>query len=108
MTKAEFNSVFLEAINRLRQLAPKRTGHLANNAIKGVWVNETHFKIYIDRNIIENVAPVLKDGSRGKPAHHYYPQTINDKPNYKTYGWIEKSAREIAQFIANRMGGEIK
>lgn len=108
MTKAEFNSVFIEAMNKFKQLAPKRTGHLSMNAIKGVWVNENHFRIYVDRNIIENVAPILSDGQRGKPAHHYYPQTINDKPNYRTYGWIERSAREVARFIANRLGGVIK
>jgi hypothetical protein len=108
MTKKEFNDVFIEAVNKFRQLAPKRTGHLANNAIKGVWVNDTHFRIYVDRDVIENVAPILNNGQRGKPAKHYYPQTINDKANYRTYGWIEKSAREVARYIANRLGGTIK
>ena len=38
MTRSEFNAVFLSAVNKWRELAPKDTGHLAFNAIKGKWI----------------------------------------------------------------------
>lgn len=107
MTKGEFNAVFIEAVNRFRQLAPKKTGHLAFNAIKYRWVTDTHFQIYVDRNVIENIAPVLPSGKRGKPAKHYYPQTIDANPKYRTYRWIERTARQIAQYLASRLGGKV-
>lgn len=103
MDREQFNAIFIEAVNKFRQLAPKDTGHLAFNAIKGIWVNDNHYKIYVDRDVLEN-QPNIK----GKIAHHYYAQTINDKPNYKTYGWVDRSVREIAQFIANKIGGIVK
>ena len=103
MGREEFNSIFIDAMNRFRELAPKDTGHLAFNAIKGVWVNDRHFKIYIDRDVLVNQPNIT-----GKVANHYYAKTINDKTNYKTYGWVEKTGRQIAEYIANRIGGVIK
>lgn len=103
MTQAEFNSVFLEAINKWRELAPKRTGHLAFNAIKGRWINDTHFKIYVDRNIIIN-----EPNPEGVIAGYYYPSVINRNSRYKTYKWVERTALEIARYIAYRLKGEIR
>lgn len=103
MTKAEFNVVFTEAVNKWRDLAPKKTGHLSLNAIKGQWINDKHFRIYVDRSVLENEPNIT-----GKIAGHYYAKTINDKPNYKSYGWVEKTAMEVARYIARRLGGEIR
>lgn len=108
MGREEFNAVFIDAMNRWRELAPRDTGHLAMNAIKGVWVNDNHFRIYVDRDVLENQPNVRLDGKEGRIAHHYYAKTINDKPNYKTYGWVERTGRQIAEYIANRIGGVIK
>ena len=111
MTKAEFNAVFTEAVNKWRELAPKDTGHLALNAIKGQWINDKHFRIYVDRNVLENEPNIkFKNGEsiKGRIAHHYYAKTINDNPKYRTYGWVEKTAMEVARYIARRLGGEIR
>lgn len=103
MTRAEFNVVFVEAVNKWRELAPKDTHHLSQNAIKGQWINDKHFRIYVDRSVLEN-EPNIK----GKVAGHYYAQTINNNPKYRTYQWVDKTAMEIARYIARRLRGEIR
>lgn len=103
MTRDDFVSIFNEAVNKFREEAPKDTGHLAFNAIKGRWINETHFKIWIDRDVLENQPNI-----RGRVASYYYAGRLNNDPNYRTYGFVERIARDIAQYIANTIGGEIK
>lgn len=103
MTRDDFVALFNSAVNIFREQAPKDTGHLAFNAVKGRWISEDHFKIWIDRDVLVN-QPNIK----GKVAGYYYAQKINDDPNYKTYGYVEKIARNIARFIANRIGGKIQ
>lgn len=46
--KQRFEQVFLEAVNILRDDAPKDTDNLAYNAIKYKWVNDNEFVIYVD------------------------------------------------------------
>lgn len=46
--KHKFEQVFLEAVNILREDAPKDTGNLAYNAIKYKWNNDSEFVIYVD------------------------------------------------------------
>lgn len=46
--KQMFEQVFLEAVNILREEAPKDTENLAYNAIKYKWENENEFVIYVD------------------------------------------------------------
>ena len=112
MDRDYIKTACLQASNLFIYMSPKRTGHMAFNATRTKWVNKNHFKIYIDKNIIENVGPLIyaKNGKtkRGKPAKHYYPRTINEKPNYRTYGWVEKGARQVAEFINNKLGGTVK
>lgn len=103
MTRDDFVSIFNEAVNKFREEAPKDTGHLAFNAVKGRWVDDTHFKIWIDRDVLVN-QPNIK----GKIAGYYYAGRLNNDPNYRTYGYVERIARDIAQYIANRIGGVIK
>lgn len=103
MSKEEFNSIFMSAVNRFRELVPKDTGHMALNAIKGIWIDDTHYKIIIDKNVLINEPNI-----NGKIANYYYAGRLNNDPNYRTYGFVEKCAKEIAIFIANKIGGEIK
>lgn len=103
MTRSEFNAVFLSAVNKWRELAPKDTGHLAFNAIKGKWISETHFKIWVDRKVI-----LEEPNPRGEIATYYYPSTINRVKQFKTYNWVEKTAYQVAQYIARKIGGEIR
>lgn len=103
MVKDDFIALFNEAVNRFREQAPKDTGHLAFNAIKGQWIDETHFRIWIDRNVLENEPNI-----NGKVAGYYYAERLNNDENYRTYGFVERIGRDIAQYIANRIGGTIE
>lgn len=102
MTRDDFVAIFNQAVNLFREQAPKDTGHLAFNAIKGRWVNENHFKIWIDRDVLEN-QPNIK----GKVAGYYYAGRLNNDTTYRTYGYVERIARNIAQYIANKIGGVV-
>lgn len=103
MTRDDFVAIFNNAVNLFRQQAPKDTGHLAFNAVKGRWINDNHFRIWIDRDVLVNQPNI-----EGKIAGYYYAKTINDNSNYRTYRYVEKIARNIAQYIANQIGGVIK
>lgn len=103
MTKAEFNAVFIQAVNELRRIAPKDTGHLAFNAIKGRWQNDNEFVIYIDSNVLIN-----EPNGKGLIAHYNYQQRINEDPAYRTYKWFDKAVPFIARYIADRIGGRIE
>lgn len=103
MYREQFNAIFNEAVNRYRQLVPKDTGHLAFNAVKGQWINDNHFKIWIDKMVLENQPNI-----NGKIANYYYAGRLNNDPNYRTYGFAEKCARDIAKYISIRLGGVIK
>ena len=103
MTRDDFVSIFNEAVNIFREKAPKDTGHLAFNAVKGRWISETHFKIWIDRDVLENQPNI-----EGRVAGYYYAGRLNNDSNYKTYGFAEKIARSIAEYIANKIGGVVK
>lgn len=103
MTRDDFVAIFNNAVNLFRQQAPKDTGHLAFNAVKGRWINDNHFRIWIDRDVLVNQPNI-----EGKVAGYYYAKTINDNQNYRTYGYVERIARNIAQYIANQIGGTVK
>lgn len=95
MSKNEWELLFIEAINALREqtFVPYDTGNLKFNSIKGIWINDSTFRIYID----ESVAPYMKftqePWSRGK------------NPNE---GWFDKAVRFIANYLTQRLGGMTK
>lgn len=95
MTKAEFETLFIEAINSLRQqsFVPYDTGNLKFNAIKGMWINENLYRIYID----EEVAPYV-----------FYTQEKWEKGTNPNEGWVEKAVDYIAMFISRKLGGSIQ
>lgn len=101
--KEAFDSIFRNALAEFKIKTPIDTGHLRRNATKGIWLSNTHYRIYIDRNIIENVA-----NPRGIVAGYYYPQYINDEPRFKTYKWIDKAVNRLVRVIAKESGGKIR
>lgn len=103
MTRDDFVAIFNNAVNLFRQQAPKDTGHLAFNAVKGRWINDNHFRIWIDRDVLVNQPNI-----EGKVAGYYYAGRLNNDSKYRTYGFAEKIARNIAQYIANQIGGTVK
>lgn len=94
MTKNEWESLFRDAMQSLRDktFVPYDTGNLKFNAIKGMWVSEQTFRIYID----EKVAPYV-----------FYTQEpwINRPGINPNQGWVEKAVDYIANYIAHRLGG---
>lgn len=103
MDKQQFNKAFNNAKKRLSVLAPKDTGHLALNAIKGKWVGKNHYVIYIDADVLINNPNI-----RGKIAGYDYAYEINNNPRYRTYNFFEKIGYKVAQGLAKELGGTLK
>lgn len=109
MDKGYFERVFLEAVDQLRRVAPKKSENLANHAIKYKWVNNNTFEIYVD---VGKVGMVKKRISGLAP---YMPFTNevwkspkwNGKKN-PNQGWWNNAMEMVIAFIAKRLGGELK
>ena len=95
MTKNEWELLFRDAMQSLRMqvFVPYDTGNLKLNAIKGMWVDEQTFRIYID----ETVAPYV-----------FFTQEPWQRGRNPNQGWIEKAVDYLAHYISERLGGEIK
>lgn len=95
MTKSEWTKLFRKAMQELRKQAfvPYDTGNLKFNAIKGVWINETTFRIYID----ESVAPYMKF------TNETWQYGKNPNEN-----WFDKATMYIAEYIATHTKGSIE
>lgn len=97
MTRNEWELLFIEATNALRQqlFVPYDTGNLKYNAIKGIWINENQYRIYID----EAVAPYVFFTNE---------PWVNRKGKNPNEGWVEKMVDYVATYIAERTGGNIQ
>lgn len=95
MTKGEWETLFVEAINSLKEqmFVPYDTGNLKFNAIKGFWVDDSTFRIYID----EKVAPYV-----------YFTNEVWKKGKNPNENWIEKMVNYIGRYISQRVGGDFK
>lgn len=78
VNRERIESAFFRAVNTLRKLAPKDTGNLAFNAIKGEWSDENTYHIYVDENIAPYMVytnePWISSYWRGKqnPNEHWW------------------------------------
>lgn len=97
MTRTEWERVFKRAVTNLRKEAfvPYDTGNLKFNAIKGIWVDENTFRIYID----ESVAPYVFFTNE---------PWINRKGKNPNENWIDKMVDFLVKDIAIQLKGEIK
>lgn len=90
MTEVEFEALVRTCVAQLRDRAPRRTGNLAENAIKiekyGAW----DYRIYID----EGIAPYQIYLEEGKRSRHR--------------GWWGREAQALAQLIAAQIGGIVE
>ena len=95
MTKSEWTKLFRKAMQELRKQAfvPYDTGNLKFNAIKGVWINETTFRIYID----EKVAPYMKFTNET----WQYGKNPNEK-------WWENMVERFTEDLAEELDGVLK
>lgn len=103
-----FNSVFLEAVEQYRKIAPKDTGNLAYNSIKYRWVSKNGFVIYVDTGDIGKTKP------RVKGIAPYMPFTnekwISPRWNGKTNpneNWWNEASEFVIKYIAKRLGGTL-
>ena len=94
MNKSDLENVFIDAMMALRKsgIVPVDTGNLAYNAIKGMWVNDKTFRIYIDTSVAPYADFTIMVWSKGK------------NPNE---GWFYKAMKFLADYIARRLGGQI-
>lgn len=94
MNKSDLESVFIDAMMALRKsgIVPIDTGNLAYNAIKGIWISDSQYKIYIDSSVAPYAVYTVEKWKTGK------------NPNE---GWLEKAFRFVANYIAVRLGGQI-
>lgn len=111
MTEQDFRAVGEQALDLLRSLAPIKTGNLRYNAIKIEWTNANEFKLYVD----ESIAPYMPytnevwEHKLIKMGNFLPGQVVErmrtwDNPNE---GWFDRAARAIAEFIAQRTGGQL-
>jgi hypothetical protein len=120
MTKKDFEKLFLECIQSLKQqvFVPYDTGNLKFNAIMWRWHGNT-FTIYIDEKVAPYVYYTNGDKALGKrmdaeikrynEAQKGKMLEIKRKGNKGLkYGWIDKMVEYIASYIANRLNGEMK
>lgn len=103
MDKKYWNNVFIKATNKFRELSPIDTGHMVLNATKGHWISDNHYQIVIDKNVL-----IKEPNINGKIAGYYYAGRLENDPKYKTYGFVEKNARAMAQYIAEITGGQVR
>lgn len=103
MNREMLDNVFHNAVRKLRELAPKDSGHLSLNAIKSEWVSDTHFRIYIDEEVLMH-----QENIRGRVANYNYQARINEDVNYRTYKWFEKAVQIILDLMAKELQGEIR
>lgn len=103
MTSTEFIALCKECEQMLRDLAPNpatrykpggSTGNLMTHGVCMEMVDANTCRLYID----ENEAPYMKYTNE--------PWT-NGKKN-PNEGWFDKAVKQIIEFIANKLGGELK
>lgn len=94
MNKRKFEIVFINAVNSLRKsgIVPIDTGNLAYNAIRGLWVSDKHFKVYIDETVADYAKYTIEPWGNGQ------------NPNEN---WFERAFKFLANDIARQLGGKI-
>lgn len=87
-----------QALQELRARAPKRTGNLANNGVRLVFVSKKEALLYVD----ESAAPYMPFTNEPWVSPYW-----NGKKN-PNEGWFDRSADAIAEMIGNMAKGNLK
>lgn len=98
MTDSEFANLCEEALQELRDRAPKRTGNLAYNGVRLVFVSKKEALLYVD----ETVAPYMPYTNEPWLAERWHGK---QNPNE---GWFDRAADGIAQMLNRLAGGKLK
>ena len=82
-----------EAVNSLRVQAwvPYDTGNLKFNAIRGVWIGENTFQLYVD----ESIAPYMK----------YTNEPWKGKGKNPNENWWERAFKYICDYLQTKLKG---
>lgn len=109
MTRSQWENIFARAIAELKAKAPKDTGNLAYNSIKGHWISETQYEIYVD------MGDAGVDSPKVKGIAPYMPYTnevwISPRWNGKknpNEGWWNNAVEFIVKYIAKRVKGKVE
>lgn len=98
MTESDFRDMCEQAFQELRTRAPKRTGNLANNGVRLVFISKKEALLYVD----EAVAPYMPYTNEPWISPYW-----NGKKN-PNEGWFDHSAEAIAETISNLAKGDMK
>lgn len=102
MKRQEWERLFRDAISELRKqpFVPYDTGNLKFNAIKGEWISNTTFRIWVD----EGVASYMKYTNE---SWNNFQTPLQGKQN-PHQNWWSVACNFVARYIASKLGGSIK
>lgn len=110
--KRYFDKAFLKAVDTLRARAPKKTGNLAYNAIKYIWLNDHQFEIYVD---VGDTDAFVSGAKMKEGTAPYMPSTnevwVSERWNNKqnpNQDWWNRAIEEIIKLIASILEGELQ
>lgn len=98
MTDADFRKLCNEIVDELRRQAPRRTGNLADNAIRFEFVGNT-CNIYVD----EEIAPYMPYTNE-----KWLSPKWNGKQNPNEAWWQDTIENKIVKGIAAKVRGVVK
>ena len=98
MTKQQFERLCMQAVQKVRERAPRDTGNLATNGVNYVWEDEKTFVIYVD----EDVAPYMP--FTNEP---WISPKWNGKKN-PNEAWWEDATKIVVEFLEREYKGEVK
>lgn len=98
MTDSDFANICEQALQELRARAPKRTGNLAYNGVRLVFVSKKEALLYVD----DAIAPYMPYTNEPWLSPYW-----NGKKN-PNEGWFDRSAEAIAEMISELSKGDLK
>jgi len=97
-TRLNVERAFHKALAKLKQKSPQDTGNLRYNAIKGEWMDEKTFHIYVD----EKLAPYMVYTNEPWTSPYW-----RGKKNPNEHWW-NSTIQEILRMISNNLQGILK
>lgn len=91
----DIDNAINKAVEKLRDLAPKDTRNLADNAIKKEKIGEGKYRIYVD----EEVAPYMKYTEEN---WNNFDPPLQGKQN-PNEGWFDRAIKYIFSLIASEL-----